>query len=679
MPGMETAHGSIPFLLDFVIILGAAVVVTLGSHLLRVPAVIGFLLTGMLIGPHGLALVTDADLIEAFAEIGVVFLLFSVGLEFSLERLKEVRRSFFLGGALQTGGTIALAAAILIAVGRPAPLAVFYGFLVALSSTAILLKTYSDRRELDTPHGKILIGVLLFQDFLMVPMILLTPALAGEGGASTGQIAGRFGLGLLVVGLVFLAARTLMPRLLHAIVSTRLRELLVLGALLIGLGMALVTEAFGFSLALGAFLAGILVAESEYSHQVVAETTPFSQVFTSLFFISIGMLLDVEYAFQHSVVVTLAVCGVIALKAIVAGGAALAQRVPIRTAVIAGLSLAQIGEFSFVVAQVGLMTGLMPQPAYQVFLAAAIGTMLATPLLVRVAPAIGAWLQGLPFLPRPRVIDPGAPSRTTDHVVIVGYGVNGRNLARVLTTVRIPFVALELNGDTVRRARAEDVPILFGDVTRREVLEACGIERAAVLVIGITDFRAVLRAARTARAMNPDVHIIVRTRMVAEIDAIMAAGANEVVAEEFESSIEIFTRVLERFHVAPNVIEAQAKVLRGDAYRRLRGPRGMGRVSEAVLDVLAAGTTSVFYVQAGGPADGPTIGELDLRARTGVSIIAVVRDGAPRTNPDIDFQVRAGDSLVLVGSHAQITAASDLLAGDHGATGGGASTAPTTR
>ncbi|MDX1624174.1 MAG: cation:proton antiporter [Gemmatimonadota bacterium] len=655
---------AIPFLDDFVVVLAASVVVLLLSHAIRLPAVVGFLLTGLLIGPHGLHLIREEAIVEVFAEVGVVLLLFTIGLEFSLQRLRRVGRAFFVGGSLQTMLTIGVVTALVALAGRPPERALFYGFLAALSSTAIVLKLYADRRELDAPHGRLTIGILLFQDFLIVPLIVLTPVLGGAVEATAREVILRLGGGAVAAGGVFLLARTAMPRLLHAVVRTRVRELLVLGALLAGLGLALATESLGFSLALGAFLAGILIAESPYSHQIVAEMAPFRDLFTSLFFVSIGMLLDLEAAVANLGTIAVVVAVVFLLKAAIVGGLALSLGHPIRTATLAALGLAQVGEFSFVLALVGLEAGLIPPAAYQVFLAAAILTMMATPFLVRAAPGLGERVGRLPFLPSPE--PPPTPSEepVENHVVVVGYGVNGRNLGRVLDRVGIPWVALDLNGEVVRGARAEGRPVVFGDTTRRDVLEACAIEDASVAVFAIPDPDAVRRGVRLAREMNPGLHVIVRARRVTEIEELTTIGADEVVAEEFETSIEIFTRVLERYHVPTNVVEAQAKVLRGDAYRSLRGPRGAGRVSEAVLDLLAEGTTAVFYVRESSPAAGRTLSELNLRRRTGATVIAIVRADTPHPNPGSDFRVEPGDTMVLVGSHAEISRAfEDLEAG----------------
>jgi CPA2 family monovalent cation:H+ antiporter-2 len=658
------------FLRDAVTILAASITVLLVCARFRIPSVVGFLLTGVLIGPSGLALVGNLEQVELFAEVGVVFLLFSIGLEFSLERLKQIRRFFFLGGSMQSLLTIVGIALLTFLAGLSPARAVFFGFLVALSSTAIVLKLYSDRRELDAPQGKLLIGILLFQDFLIVPMIVLTPVLGGSVEASAAAVAGRFLIALLVVGLVFVAARYLMPRLFHTLVRTKVREVLILGALLVCLGMSWLTESLQFSLALGAFLAGIIISESEYSHQVVADIAPLRDVFNSFFFISIGMLLDARFALTHAPGVLGLAAAILLVKMAAAGAAVRLLRFPWRIMTIVALGLAQVGEFSFVLLQVGQTHGLLDRALYQTFIAASIVTMLATPALVGWAPRLGA---GLGRRAGEKTVDePGEPegSALRNHVIVVGFGVNGRNLARVLRVAQIPYIVVELNGDTVRRGLAEGEPMLYGDTTRREILESAQIERASVAVFGISDLEAVRRAVRFTRELNPAIRIIVRTRLVDEIEGLHRQGADEVVAEEFETSIEIFTRVLEHYRVPRNVIRAETRILRGEGYRMLRSPSQGESLPESLLEILAAGTTDIFRLDDSSAAAGKSIRELDLRRRTGATVIAVVRGERPYPNPGPDLILEDGDSVVLTGGHSEIELAFDFLEkGDPAAAG----------
>ena len=655
---MESSSEIAHVLAQAVTLLGASVLVLLASHRARLPPVIGLLLTGMLIGPSGLGLLGEVGAVEISAEIGVVFLLFAIGLEFSLERLREIRRPFFIGGPVQSAATTLVTALLAIAVGIGASQAVFFGFLVALSSTAVVLKLYAERREIDAPQGKLVLGVLLFQDFLIVPMIVLTPVLAGRVEASAAAIALRLGGGVLAVGTVFVVARYLMPKLLYRLVRTRIRELFVLGALAVCLGAAWLTESLGFSLALGAFLAGIVVAESEYSHQVVAEVAPFRDVFTSVFFISIGMLLDLRFAATHLPLILGVTGAVLLIKTLTGAAAARVLGLPARVVALVALALAQIGEFSFVLLNVGRAQGLVDPAQYQTAIATAVITLVLTPLAVSVAPRLG---ERLPSWMGATAAASAVRPALTRHVVIVGFGLNGRTLARVLREAGIPYLVIELSGDAVEEGLAGGEPMIFGDSTRRDILEHAAIGEAQVVVFAISDLVAVRSSIVLARQLAPDVHILVRTRMVAQIEELRRCGADEVVAEEFETAIEIFTRVLERYHVPRNVIRAQTRVLRGEGYRMLRSERLSGEVSEALLEALAVGTTDMYLLEPRSQAAGSTLRELDLRARTGTTVIAVVRDGKPMPNPDPELRLQPGDTLVLVGSHAEMEAAFGLL------------------
>lgn len=653
---MELDH----LLRDSVVLLASAVAVLLVAARLRVPPVVALLLTGLLVGPSGFGWIANSEEVEVFAEIGVVLLLFVIGLELSLERLRELRRPFLLGGSVQAAVTAALAAGAAAALGFSIERAIFFGFVFALSSTAIVLKLYGDRRETDTPHGRSVLGILLFQDFLIVPMIVLVPVLAGEVGASPADLALRFGGSLVAVVAIVVVARRIAPSLFDRIARTRARETFVLGSLGICLALAWLTHSFGFSLALGAFVAGLLVSETEYSHQAIADVAPFRDLFASIFFISVGMLVDLEFALAHLPQIFGLTAAVVVLKSVVAGGAVAAVGLPARVRILAGLGLAQVGEFSFLLMEVGRAHDLLEPHVYQLLLSSVVLTMLATPLLVRIAPAAAdLWVRHLES--RPKEDDEGLPAKLEDHVIVIGFGAGGHLLARVLREAGIPYVVVELNAETVKRGRRAGEPIFYGDATRRGVLEHAGIDRARLVVFAISDSMAVRSAVRTARGLNPAVELVVRTRRVSEIEGLRELGADEVVAEEFETAIEVFTLVLQRYRVPRNVVSSQIRVLRGEGYRILRSPEGPGALSAAVLDALEKGTTDIFRVVPESFAAGRSLRDLDLRRRTGATVLAVVRGEESHPNPAADTTMAAGDDLVVVGSHAEVEAAFGLL------------------
>ncbi len=654
---------------DLLIIILASLPVAFICIRLKIPLLVGLMLTGIGIGPYGLGLIKELEAIEILAEIGVMLLLFTIGLEFSLKRLSEMKRLVLLGGGLQVGITICITAFISYAMGRPTPQAIFFGFLIALSSTAIVLKSYVDRNEVDSPHGRVGVGILLFQDISIVLMLLLIPLLAGDGEASIGDLGGKVGISLGLLVLIVAAVWYLMPKLLKQVVSLRSPEVFILTVVLLCLGLSWVTAHLGLSLALGAFIAGVLLADSEYSHQATSEILPFRDVFNCLFFVSIGMLLSLTALVENVQYVVLLVIGLMIGKAIIIWAVVRFLGYPQRIAAIVALGLAQIGEFSFVLAKAARSTELLSDADYQAFLAASIITMIATPFMIAAAPAFSFWVQTL--------LADGKVAKLTNaeddeihltssgglqqHVIIVGYGLNGRNLARVLRSVGIPYVILELNADVVKRAKAKGEKINFGDATRREVLQHVNIDKAWSLVLAMSDPHAARRTVRQARQVNSDVHIIVRTRYVSEITELYELGANEVIPEEFETSIEIFARVLHRYGIARNVIESQIDKIRRQGYEMLRSPSSPPQLMETLNIALDAASSETITIDAASSSIGSTLRDLDLRGKTGATVVAVMNPNGTDINPGAGYTLAAGDTLVLLGTPDQIEKAVPLL------------------
>ena len=645
---------------ELIMLLAVSLPITFLFHKMRLPALVGFLITGILLGPHGIALVTDTTVVERLAEIGVVLLLFTVGLEFSIESIMRSSRLLITGGGLQLLATITAVMGIAMAFGTPLPQAIFYGFLASLSSTAIVLKMYADRAELDTAHGRLATGILLFQDIAVVPMMLLLPVLgqaAGDGGVTAASVLATLGKAVIGLVVVFLAARRIVPYLLHQVIRLKNREIFFLLVVLLCIGTAWITYSLGLSLALGAFLAGLIISESEYSHHIVTDILPFRDYFASIFFISIGMLLQIGYFASHLALVLMMTAALLATKTVIVIGIARLLRYPMRSSVLVGIGLAQIGEFSFLLAQQGSGRGLISGDTYQLFVDTSILSMLATPFAVQVAPSL------VKFLPAglPAQEDKGNVCALTGHTIIAGYGLNGRNLARTLRATRIPYTVLEVNADTIRKARDEGEPIIYGDITREDTLLRAGADCARVIVFAISDFAATRIAIRFVRKINPSAFILVRTRYAAEVDELIMLGADQVIAEEFETSIEIFSRVLHQYHIPGNIIANQISLVRFDGYKMLRGISLDQEKINQVAAMFAAATVDNAQITSGAPCIGRSLRELDLRKVSGASVIAIVRDGAAITNPGPDVTLRADDIVVVLGSHQELDLAMGLL------------------
>lgn len=662
----------LPFLRDLVVLLLLALAIALLFQRLRQPSVVGFLVAGVILGPHGLSLIHDVHQVELLAEVGVILLLFTLGLEFSLRALAQLRRQVLLGGNLQVVLTILVTTPLALFVGDWRQ-AVLIGGLATLSSTVIALKLLTDRGEVDTPHGRAAVGILLWQDLLVIPMMLGVQFLAGASAAGAGTTVWSLAGGLLVVAAILLSARWLIPPFLAEVVRTRRRELFVLTLVLICLGTAWITNRVGLSLALGAFLAGVSVSESEYGAQALSDVLPLRDTFSSLFFISIGMLLDLGFVMRHPVLVGSTVVIVLVLKILTSLGAVWGLGIGLRSAVLGGFAVAQVGEFSFVLAQVGVAMGLLDTRLYQVFLAVAVTSMVATPFLFAAAGPVAdrllTWRLPTWLWEAKRPVPPGAEARA-DHVVIGGYGLNGGNLARVLRDVEIPYLILEMNPERVWAARSEGEPIVYGDVARREVLEHLGLERARALVVAISDPASTRRAVAIARAGWPRLTIIVRTRYLTEVEELHRLGANEVVPEEFETSVEIFAKVLATYEVPRKIIAQKIEQVRRDHYGVWRDSdlraHHLGRLGTmlAGLDVDAYRVAETSY------ARGRTLMELDLRRVSGAAVIARVRNGVTLANPGGDVAAEPGDTFMLLGTNAQLARAVALLEAGPGAPAG---------
>ncbi len=662
---MET----VPLLGELAVIATLAVAVTVALARLKLPTVAGLLAAGALLGPEGLGLVRSLRAIEVLAEVGVVLLLFTIGLEFSLERLRHIFRQVALGGALQVGLTVAATAAVAVALGRPLARGIFYGFVFALSSTAIVLRALGERRELDAPHGRFIVGALIFQDLCVVPMVLVVPLLAGH--APAGVAAARIGLAMLKAGAVVVGtvalARFVVPRVLAWVDASRSREVFLLAILALCIGTAWLTSLAGLSLALGAFLGGIVVADTEYGHRATGDILPLRDAFVSVFFVSLGMLFDVRVVAAQPALVGVLLAGLLVGKGALATLSAMVMGFPARVAWLAGVGLAQFGEFGFVLARLAQARGVVDADAVRPLMAAGIASMFLTPLLVRAAPHITAGERLLGRLERligVRSIDEADEGRAPlhDHVVIVGYGLAGRVAAQALTACGLSFVVLELNAENVRKGKALGLPIYYADAASAEALGHAHVDRARLLVLLMNDPSAAQRVVDTARRVAPDVPVLMRTRYLVERDGLLKIGAADVVAEEVEGAVEVIARMLRAMEVPRNVIDERIHAVRDATQasgRKQTVPRPTLRDVRGLDDLKIESAV----VREATPAEGASVAKLKVRSATGALVVAVRRGEQLLERPDPHVPFELGDVVYLVGTSGAIRRAVALLEG----------------
>jgi monovalent cation:H+ antiporter-2, CPA2 family len=664
------------FLEHIVIVIGVGAIVSVLFERLKLPAIAGLLLAGALIGPNALRILENGDNVASLARVGVIILLFSIGLEFSLSRLGRIAKLVAVGGLLQVSLTVVAVWIIAVALGFSPQKGLLFGFALSLSSTAIVLRALAERGELDAPHGRFVVGALVFQDLCVVPMVLVIPILAsGSGGAGLLGVGLALGKAAATVVAAVALSKLLVPRLFSLVDAGRSRETFVLAVLAVCGGTAWLTSAAGLSLELGAFLAGLVLAETDYGHRAMSDVLPLRDVLMGIFFVSLGMLFDPHVIVARPGAVGL-VLGVLLLgKGAIAAFTALLMRFPARAAFLAGVGLAQFGEFGFVLIQLGEKLKIASAEESAIVLAAGVVSMFVTPLLVHAAPHITAGealLRPLCRVLGARGIDEPAPQHKglEGHVVIIGYGLGGRLLAQALGKSGFPYIALELNAETVRDARARNEPLYYGDATSREALAHAGVDRARQVVVAINDPRAARRTVNAVKLYAPMTPVLLRCRYLSDHGALVALGANDVVVQELEAGVEIIVRVLRDLSVPRNVIDERIREIRAQTQasaRRLTVPRSKA----GEMEDLAGLKVERFLVRQGSYANGRSIAGLRLREVTGALIVSVRRKGALLEEPDPNLPLEPDDVVYIVGSGPARRAARWLLE-----TGDGGSLAP---
>ncbi len=648
-----------PLLQDILILLGFSIVIVFVLQRLKLPSIIGFLLTGVIIGPYGLSLIKAVEQVETLSEVGVILLLFVIGMELSIKQLVSIKKTVFIGGFLQVGLTVGVAALVYNLLGNSWNESVFVGFLFSLSSTAIVLKTLQDRQEISAPHARNALAILIFQDIIVVPMMLVTPMIAGESSDVITDILMLLVKSVIVVALTYISARFVVPRLMHAVAKTNSKELFLLVTITLCFAIAFLTAEIGLSLALGAFIAGLIISESEYSHQATSIILPFRELFTSFFFVSVGMLLNLSFFQSNIPSILVLVLIVLILKSSVTAIAVAILKYPTKTAILTGLALFQVGEFAFILSKIGIEYNLLTPQTNQYFLSVSIVSMILTPFVIIFSEKIANKVLGI----KKRLglkrelhssdIEESVEANLENHLVIIGYGINGSNLAKAATASNIPFIVIETNAEIVKREKAKGLPIIFGDATNDHILETVHLSRARAAVIAISGNIDTQNIIKNIRSISDSLYLVVRTRYVKETSELLALGADEVIPEEFETSIQIFEHILHNFLVPEDDIVQLIHKVRADNYQmfkgELKGPKTYRTSELADFNIRSLRMSSDSNKFLGKP-----LRELDLRAIYGINILAIKRKDELLESVQPDEILNQGDIIYIQGNQSKV-------------------------
>ncbi len=654
------------------LMLAAVIIVSLSIALLyignqfRLPSIVSFLIIGMLLGPFGLGIITDQSAIETFGQIGIVLLLFTIGLEFSFEKLLHSWRTVIIGGLLQVCTTIVAITLVTSYFKFPFNEALVFGFIVSLSSTAIVMKILQERREVDTLQGRTLLGILIFQDLAIIPMILITPLLVGSSGPDLERLPYQLGkvAGLLLA--IIILAKWVIPSLLYRIARQKNRELFFITIAGTCLCIAWLTSEAGLSVTLGAFVAGLIIGESDYNIDALSHIIPFRDVFAAIFFLSIGMLLNTITVFRDLNWVIFIVIIILFVKILTGVFSAAVLGMPARVCIFTGLALCQIGEFSFVLAKSGLDSHLISDGLYQLFLAGAIITMALTPFAMNASPRIvEMYYRVVPRMavrPGQPELDNNAEKNLSGHMIIAGYGATGKSVARAAEITGIPYMVIELNPEIIRKEKTSRHPhFVFGDAAQREVLEHAGIYNARSLVVVISEQEAIPRIVHLARQLSPHIHIVARIQHIRHTQKLLDIGADEVVSEEFEAAREIFTRALRKYHLPETEIQKIVTRLQKWGYAKfIKNPEN-GRTISSIDTLLHSLRIHTIKVEPGSFSEGKTLADLDIRNRFGIAEFGFRHGEKTVFDPDNDLKITAGDALIIFASDETIEEMSPLF------------------
>jgi CPA2 family monovalent cation:H+ antiporter-2 len=639
---------------DLTLVLLAAITGGFLAQRARQPLIVGYILAGVVVGPFtaGPTVVNVQD-IEQLAELGVVLLLFSLGLELSFRELAPVRAVALAGATIQIILTTILGLALGLALGWEWRPAIWLGALISLSSTMVALKTIQAQGRLGTLSSRVMLGVLIVQDLAVVPLMIILPELSDPAGGlvKVGIAAAR---AILLLGAIVLFSTRVVPRLMAFVARWNSRELFFLSTMTLAVGVGYVAFVFGLSMALGAFVAGLVVNESDYAHQALSDMVPLRDLFGMLFFVSVGMLLDPSVVRQQLGVFVYVLLAIIAGKAAILAGVVrvFGYRNVVPLAV--GLTLFQVGEFAFVLARVGLSSGAISNDVYTLTLNAAIVTMALTPAASSLVPVI--YGRFWPRRARETHESINLPSTgLSDHVVIAGSGRVGRSVADALAHLRLPFVLIESDDRRVRQARTAGLPIIYGDASQPVVLEAAGIRGARAMLVTVPAFTDVRSIAVAGRELRDGLPVIARAESSEALHALYALGIQEVTSPQFEAAIEMTRRVLMHFNVPAHDVLRIASAIRHERYDPSGNQPDSGfAMMSHIEDITRQLELTWIGIVPESPLDGRTLGEARIRSTTGASVVGIIRDGSLVANPDGDSRIERGDLVAVLGTRDQI-------------------------
>lgn len=637
---------------DIALILVAALLGGLVARRLGLPLILGYIVAGVAVGPNtGGPTVSSVHDIELLAEIGVALLLFTIGLHFSLDELVPVRRVALFGTAAQMALTIAFGYGLGRLLGFGWQEAAWFGALLSLSSTAVVLKSLSEQGVMGTLSSRVIIGMLVAQDLAVVPLIIVLPELGSLGqGLSELGVAALRAAAFVAVMVVF--GRRVLPWLMARVAAWNSRELFLISVVAIGLGVGYATYLFGLSFAFGAFVAGLVLSQSDYSHQALADVEPLRDVFAMLFFVSVGMLLDPAFLIQNAGTVALVVALVFAVKGLVFAGVVRAFGYGNIIPFAVGLGLFQVGEFSFVIARVGVEEGAISESNYSIVLSTAVITMSLTPFAMRLAPLLyGRWRERFP---KEAMSTFNLPERGLgDHVVIAGYGRVGSFVARLLARLDQPFVVVDPNPARADEARDSSYPVVYGDAGAEPVLEAAGVRRARLVIVTVPDPVGARLVVERVRSINPNVHVVARTTTVEQLEELGRLGVYEAVHPESEAGLELGRQALSHLDVPAGDIQRFADEVRRELYAPITRQGTEGDLLAQLERASRQIETEWVRLPENSSLEGRTIGDLGVRTQTGASIVAIVRDDLVLAGPGPEARFEPGDLVGVLGTREQ--------------------------